>query len=104
MSVTKPIGTVQYDAVLPALLCLFAVSVVFCVLVVILGTVPGGKLGILTAAKLQVATEENNRSVCPCFPTGWEYNSTKVSHHFSCLKARIHWEKIYCSKVRAICW
>lgn len=70
MSVTKPIGTVQHDAVLLASLCLSAVSVVFCVLVVILSTVSGGKLGILTAAKLQVAAGENNRSVCPCFPAG----------------------------------
>lgn len=70
MSVTKPIGTVQYDAVLLAALALSPVSVVFCVLAVILSTVPGGKMGMLTAAKLQVASGENNRSVCPCFLTG----------------------------------
>lgn len=80
MSVTKPIGTVQYDAVLLSSLCLSAVSVVFCVLVVILSTVPGRKLGMLTAAKLQlqVAAGENNRSLCPCFPAGC-HKTTAVS-------------------------
>lgn len=78
MSVTKPIGTVQYDAVFLASLCLSAAGVVFCVLVVILAPVPGVKMGMLTAAKLQVAAGENNRSACPCFPAGC-HNTTPVS-------------------------
>lgn len=49
MSVTKPIGTVQCDTVLPASLCLSIASVVFCVLVVILSSVPGGKAGDVAA-------------------------------------------------------
>lgn len=67
MSVTKPIGTVQYDAVLLASLCLSAVSVVLCSACNPQHCPWGGKLGMLTAAKLQVAARENNRSLCPCF-------------------------------------
>ncbi len=90
MSVTKPIGTVQCDAVLLALLGLFAVSVVLCVLVVILSTVPGGKLGMLTAAKLQVAAREKPRvslSLLSC----WLGHYASQQYHIILVDAK-HWE------------